>query len=63
MTETLMLHSDISSKDAYEISESWLKKVGLSDVKDRMKAYPYQLSGGMQQRIMIAMALMITSLT
>jgi oligopeptide/dipeptide ABC transporter ATP-binding protein len=59
MIEVLQLHSDISKKEAWEASESWLRKVGIPDAGERMFAYPYQLSGGMQQRIMIAMALMM----
>jgi oligopeptide/dipeptide ABC transporter ATP-binding protein len=59
MTETLLLHQDISKKEAWQFAEQWLHKVGLPDASDRMFAYPFQLSGGMQQRIMIAMALML----
>ncbi len=59
MIEALQLHSDISKKEAWEIAENWLKKVRIPDAGERMFAYPYQLSGGMQQRIMIAMALMM----
>ncbi len=59
MVETILLHKDISRKEAWDIAEDWLKKVRISDIKERMFAYPYQLSGGMQQRVMIAMALML----
>jgi oligopeptide/dipeptide ABC transporter ATP-binding protein len=37
----------------------WLDKVGIPDVQVRSKAYPHELSGGMQQRVMIAMGLML----
>ncbi len=59
MTETLLLHQDMSKKEAWQFAEHWLQKVGIPDASDRMFAYPFQLSGGMQQRIMIAMALML----
>jgi peptide/nickel transport system ATP-binding protein/oligopeptide transport system ATP-binding protein len=59
MMEVLLLHKDISRKDAWEISREWLEKVKIPDAEERMYAYPYQLSGGMQQRIMIAMAMMM----
>jgi peptide/nickel transport system ATP-binding protein/oligopeptide transport system ATP-binding protein len=59
MIETLRLHLDITVNDARAFSEEWLQKVGISGTSERMSAYPYQLSGGMQQRIMIAMAMML----
>jgi len=59
MVEVLQLHGSIKKKDAWRISENWLRKVKISDAGERMYAYPFQLSGGMQQRIMIAMALML----
>ena len=59
MVEMLMLHRDISKKDAWKVSEEWLDKVGIPDPENRMYAYPFQLSGGMRQRIIIAMALLL----
>lgn len=59
MIETILLHKDITKKEAWNIAETWLEKVKISDPEERMFAYPYQLSGGMQQRVMIAMALML----
>ncbi len=60
MIETLKLHRKISRTAARRIAESWLRRVGIPDPGERMNAYPYQLSGGMQQRVMIAMALMLS---
>jgi peptide/nickel transport system ATP-binding protein/oligopeptide transport system ATP-binding protein len=59
MVETILLHKNITRKEAWNIAETWLEKVEISDPRERMFAYPYQLSGGMQQRVMIAMALML----
>lgn len=58
MAETLRIHFDISKKDAREQSYDWLKKVGIPEPGRMLDAYPFELSGGMQQRVMIAMALM-----
>ncbi|MFW6011255.1 MAG: ABC transporter ATP-binding protein [Desulfosalsimonas sp.] len=60
MTEGIGFHKDMSKKEAWQYALSWLKKVGIPDAEQRMYAYPFQLSGGMQQRVMIAMALMLS---
>lgn len=60
MVETLRLHQNISREAARQTAESWLQRVGIPDPAARMNAYPYQLSGGMQQRVMIAMSLMLS---
>jgi peptide/nickel transport system ATP-binding protein/oligopeptide transport system ATP-binding protein len=60
MIEAISLHRKMPEKAAWEYAEKWLAKVGISDAAERMYAYPFQLSGGMQQRIMIAMALMLS---
>ncbi|MFZ2632399.1 MAG: ABC transporter ATP-binding protein [Desulfosalsimonadaceae bacterium] len=59
MVETIRLHQDMPRKQAWQVAEGWLSKMGIPDAGDRMYSYPFQLSGGMQQRIMIAMALML----
>lgn len=59
MVETIQLHQDIPKSEAWQISLEWLEKVKIPDAAEKMHAYPFQLSGGMQQRIMIAMALMM----
>ena len=58
MVEAIRLHDNCSKKKAWDLAEQWLKKVGISDTAERMYAYPHQISGGMRQRVMIAMALM-----
>lgn len=59
LVETLRLHQSMTKKDAWAQAESWLQKVRIPNAVERMYAYPFQLSGGMQQRVMIAMALML----
>lgn len=59
LVETVLLHEDVSRKAAREMALDWLGRVGLPDPAVRAAAYPHELSGGMQQRVMIAMALML----
>ena len=59
LVETVCLHEDVSRKAAHELALEWLGKVGIPDPAVRADAYPHELSGGMQQRVMIAMALML----
>ncbi len=55
--EPLMIHQGMSKKEANQRGIELLSQVGLSLPAERMKQYPHELSGGMRQRIMIAMAL------
>lgn len=57
MIETIRLHQDISKKDALQKSVDMLKLVGIPAAEERIHNYPHQFSGGMRQRVMIAMAL------
>jgi oligopeptide/dipeptide ABC transporter ATP-binding protein len=59
LVEAIQLHEAASDAEAWERSLGWLTKVGIPDAAQRMEAYPFQLSGGMLQRVMIAMALML----
>lgn len=59
LEETILLHRDLSKAAVRELAIAWLEKVGIPDPVLRYKAYPHELSGGMQQRIMIPMALML----
>lgn len=55
--EPMIYHYNKSKKEAYEKSLELLNLVGITDADKRMKNYPHQLSGGMRQRIVIAIAL------
>ncbi len=55
--EAVLLHQKVDKKGAHDIAVAALQDVGVADPKRRVKQYPHELSGGMRQRIMIAMAL------
>jgi oligopeptide/dipeptide ABC transporter ATP-binding protein len=55
--EPLLIHEKISRKDALARALSMLEAVGINDAAKRMHSYPHEFSGGMRQRVMIAMAL------
>jgi oligopeptide transport system ATP-binding protein len=57
LEEPLMLHIGMSKKQAEERAAELLSMVGIPNAKERLKDYPHQYSGGMRQRVMIAMAL------
>jgi len=57
LTEAITLHQKVTSAQAKDIACEMLSKVGISMPEQRLKAYPHQLSGGMRQRVMIAMAI------
>ena len=57
MVEQLVLHKEITEKEATTISIDMLERVGISDAEKRFKQYAFEFSGGMRQRAMIAMAL------
>lgn len=55
--EYIRIHEDISKKDAWEKGITMLEKMRLAGAENIMKSYPFQLSGGMRQRVGIAMAM------
>jgi oligopeptide/dipeptide ABC transporter ATP-binding protein len=57
LEEPLMLHIGMTKKQASERAAELLSMVGIPNAKDRLSDYPHQYSGGMRQRVMIAMAL------
>ena len=58
LIEAVQVHSDLSKSQARVRAVEMLKKVGIPNAEKRAGEYPHQLSGGMRQRVMIAMALM-----
>ena len=58
LAEVLTCHKDISQKEAWERCIQMLKRVNMPDVENVMIRYPHQISGGQQQRIVIAMAML-----
>ncbi len=57
IAETVMVHQKLSRRDAYRRAEEMLRLVQIAEPERRVHEYPYQLSGGMRQRVMIALAL------
>jgi len=55
--EAVLLHQKVTPREAFDISVKSLEDVGIPKARERMEAYPHQFSGGMRQRVMIAMAL------
>ena len=57
IAESIRLHKKVSKAKAHNLVIEMLKKVAISDPENRIKEYPHQMSGGMRQRVMIAIAL------
>jgi oligopeptide/dipeptide ABC transporter ATP-binding protein len=57
IAEVLQIHKGLSKKEALTRAVELMVQVGISDPQRRVKAYPFEMSGGMAQRVMIAMAL------
>lgn len=57
LIEGLCYHKKMKWQEAYQQGIEWLTRVGISDAAARMRQYPHEISGGMKQRILIAMAL------
>jgi oligopeptide/dipeptide ABC transporter ATP-binding protein len=60
IAEVARVHAGMSKKDAWAKAVEMLELVGIASPAMRAKEYPHQLSGGMRQRVLIAMALMMT---
>jgi len=56
IVEAIKLHQKKNTRDAWSDAVSMLQKVGIADPVQRVREYPHQMSGGMQQRVMLAMA-------
>ncbi len=59
LQEAVQLHRNVSDREAADLALEWMRKVGIPDAESKLNAYPFELSGGMRQRVMIAMALML----
>jgi oligopeptide transport system ATP-binding protein len=57
LTESMILHLKVSQEEANQRAAELLEWVGIPNAKDRLNDYPHQFSGGMRQRVMIAIAL------
>ena len=57
LAEVIQLHQKVGKKEALNRALEMLSKVGIADPRQRMREYPHQISGGMRQRVLIAMAL------
>ena len=57
LTEVIRRHHDVTQREAWSLAVSSLKEVGIPSPELRMRDFPHQFSGGMRQRVMIAMAL------
>ena len=57
LIEAITLHTDSRGDAAKRAAVEWLQRVGIASAKERLHAYPHEFSGGMQQRVMLAMAL------
>lgn len=57
LSQVIRVHTGMSKREAWQEGVNALKKVGIPDPEKRMKNYPYQMSGGMRQRVMIATAI------
>jgi ABC-type dipeptide/oligopeptide/nickel transport system ATPase component len=55
--EAILLHQKVGAEQAWNLAVQAMKDVGIPKAEERMRAYPHQFSGGMRQRVMIAMAL------
>ncbi len=57
IAEVLMVHSQMNKKEALSAAGDYLQQVRIADPEKRLRSFPHELSGGMRQRVMIAMAL------
>lgn len=59
IAEVVLLHRDVTHAEAMRMACEWLGHVGIGEPERQMNCYPFEMSGGMRQRVMIAMALVL----
>lgn len=57
VAEAILCHRDVGKAEALDEAKDMLRRVGIPDIESRFKMYPFEFSGGMRQRVVIAMAL------
>lgn len=57
VAEAVLCHRDVSKEQAWAEASAMLQQVGIADADNKMRRYPFEFSGGMRQRVVIAMAL------
>ena len=60
IAEQILAHEKVSKAEALDRAADLMGRVGIPRAKDRLRAYPHEFSGGMRQRVMIAMALSLS---
>ena len=58
MVEAVRAHQDVDNQKAFQLAKAALQKVGIASPEERLRAYPHQFSGGMRQRVAIAIAML-----
>ncbi len=58
MKEVLLVHRQLRGAEAHQLCLDWLERVRIPEAEHRLRQYPHELSGGMRQRVMIAMAML-----
>ncbi len=59
LQEVIHLHRKVTAAESRRLALEWLERVGIPDPESKIDVYPHELSGGMQQRVVIAMALLL----
>jgi peptide/nickel transport system ATP-binding protein len=58
MIEAVRAHQDVDNEKAFQLAKEALQRVGIASPEERLRAYPHQFSGGMRQRVAIAIAML-----
>jgi peptide/nickel transport system ATP-binding protein len=58
MVEAVRAHQDVDNEEAFQLAKAALQRVGIASPEERLRSYPHQFSGGMRQRVAIAIAML-----